>query len=238
MICYDWYMAVKRKKLAIFDIDGTIFRSSLLIELVEALIKERIFKPSVLKIYKKAKEKWLDRKGEYDDYIDAVVNAFRRNLKGVAYNDFLKVAKKVVASNKDRVYRFTRDLVKDLKKKKYYLLAISNSPQTMAKEFSNYLGFDKVYGRLYGLDDNNKFNGEIMFIDLISDKAKILKRAVEKENLTLNGSIGVGDTESDIRFLKLVDNPICFNPNKKLFNYAKKKKWSIVVERKNVIYKF
>jgi phosphoserine phosphatase len=77
-----------------------------------------------------------------------------------------------------------------------------------------------------------------MFIDLISDKAKILKRAVEKENLTLNGSIGVGDTESDIRFLKLVDNPICFNPNKKLFNYAKKKKWSIVVERKNVIYKF
>lgn len=230
-------MALKRKKLAIFDIDGTIFRSSLLIELVEALIKERIFKPSVFKIYEKAKEKWLDRKGEYDDYINAVVNAFRGNLKGVDYGDFFKVAQKVVASSKFRVYRFTRDLVKNLKKKNYYLLAISNSPQTVAKEFSSYLGFNKVYGRLYGLDDNNKFNGEIMFIDLISDKAKILKRAVEKENLTLEGSIGVGDTESDIRFLKLVDNPICFNPNKKLFNYAKKKKWSIVVERKNVIYK-
>jgi len=231
-------MAVKAKKLAIFDIDGTIFRSSLLIELVEALIREKIFRPNVFKIYEKAKEKWLDRKGEYDDYIVAVVEAFKKNLNGVDYDVFSKVAKKVVFLNKDRVYRFTRDLIKKLKQKKYYLLAVSNSPQTVVKEFCRNLGFDKVYGRLYGVDKNNEFSGEILFIDLISDKAKILKRAVEKENLTLKGSIGVGDTESDIRFLKLVDNPICFNPNKKLFNYAKKKKWSIVVERKNVIYKF
>jgi len=230
-------MAVKRKKLAIFDIDGTIFRSSLLIELVEALIREKIFRPNVFKIYEKAREKWLDRKGEYDDYIAAVVGAFRENLKGVDYDNFLKVAKKVVFLNKNRVYRFTRDLVKDLKRKKYYLLAISNSPQAVVKEFSKNLGFNKIYGRLYEVDDKNKFNGQILFFDLISDKAKILDRAVEKERLTLKGSIGVGDTESDIRFLKLVDNPICFNPNKKLFNYAKKKKWSIVVERKNVVYK-
>ena len=230
-------MAVKAKKLAIFDIDGTIFRSSLLIELVEALIQEKIFSPSALKIYETARKQWLDRKGEYDDYIAAVVESFKKNLKGVDYDDFLKVARKVVLLNKDRVYRFTRDLIKKLKRRKYYLLAVSNSPQAVVKEFCKNLGFNKVYGRLYEVDEKNRFNGEILFLDLIIDKAKILKRATEKENLTLKGSIGVGDTESDIRFLKLVDNPICFNPNKKLFNYAKRMKWSIVVERKNVIYK-
>ncbi len=47
----------------------------------------------------------------------------------------------------------------------------------------------------------------------------------------------MGDTETDISFLKMVDNPICFNPNKNLYNYAKKKGWEIVVERKDVIYK-
>jgi len=31
------------KKLAIFDIDGTIFRSSLTIELLESLIEEGVF---------------------------------------------------------------------------------------------------------------------------------------------------------------------------------------------------
>ena len=59
---------------------------------------------------------------------------------------------------------------------------------------------------------------------------------MEKENLTLAGSIGVGDSESDIAFLKLVERPICFNPNNKLYKYAKSHKWEVVVERKDVVY--
>jgi len=54
--------------------------------------------------------------------------------------------------------------------------------------------------------------------------------------LTLKGSVGVGDTESDIAFLKMVEKPICFNPNQKLYQYAKRAGWKIVVERKDVIY--
>lgn len=230
-------MATQAKKLAIFDIDGTIFRSSLLIELVEALIQKKIFKPNASQIYSPARKQWFDRKGEYEDYISAVVKSFEKNLKGVNYYDFLKVAKRVVIDNKDRVYRYTRDLIKKLKRENYYLLAISNSPREIVKEFCQNLGFDKVYARLYEVNKRNQFNGKIVFIDLISDKAKILRRAVEKGNLTLKDSIGVGDTESDIRFLKFVDHPICFNPNKKLFNYAKRMKWAIVLERKDVIYK-
>jgi len=63
-----------------------------------------------------------------------------------------------------------------------------------------------------------------------------LKRAVEKEGLTLAHSIGVGDTESDIPFLELVAQPICFNPNMNLYRYAKRMKWKVVVERKDVVY--
>ena len=76
----------------------------------------------------------------------------------------------------------------------------------------------------------------MLYLDLIIDKAKVLKRAIEKEKLTLGGSVGVGDTESDIAFLKMVENPICFNPNKKLYQYAKRAGWKVIVERKDVIY--
>ena len=54
--------------------------------------------------------------------------------------------------------------------------------------------------------------------------------------LTLNKSVRVGDSESDIMFLNLVARPICFNPNMKLWNHAKEKGWEVIVERKNVIY--
>jgi HAD superfamily hydrolase (TIGR01490 family) len=226
-----------KKKIAVFDIDGTVFRSSLLIELVDALIMEKIFPKKVRNIYAQQYENWLNRKDSYEKYINAVILAFESNISGINEKKFDKVCKKVIAFHKNRLYRFSRDLIKKLKKKNYYLLAISHSPMYVVGRFAKELGFNKVYGRVLETQ-NGKLTGKTLHEDLIFDKSKILKRAIEKENLTLNNSIGIGDTESDIPFLKMVKNPICFNPNKILYNYARRKNWTIVVERKDVIYKF
>lgn len=229
-----------KKKVAIFDIDGTLFRSSLLLELTDALVQEGVFPPGTKKVYSGEARKWLDRKGPYEHYIEAVVLAFLRYVKGKEYSRILRVARKVAAFHGERVYRYTRELVKNLRKKNYYLLAISHSPQFLVKEFSRKLGFDKTYGHIYEVDKKGRFTGRVLYLDLelkrSLDKAEILKRAIEKEGLTLKGSIGVGDTESDIGFLRLVERPICFNPNKKLYRYAKRAGWKIVVERKDVVY--
>lgn len=224
------------KRVAVFDIDGTIFRSSLLIELTEALIQEGLFPTSARKVYARAYRRWLERKGSYEDYIHGVVAAFDRHLKGVSYRKFRSVAAKVVSFHQERVYRYTRDLIRDLRRRGYWLLAISHSPKIAVEPFAKKLGFRKVYGWMYELDQRGRFTGKTLHEDIISDKAKILGRAIEKEGLTLTRSVGVGDTESDIPFLKMVSRPICFNPNEKLYRYAKRAAWEIVVERKDVIY--
>jgi HAD superfamily hydrolase (TIGR01490 family) len=224
-------------RVAVFDIDGTIFRSSLLIEVTNALIANKIFPKGVEEIYKKAKTNWLNRRADYDQYIWDVIRAFDKNIKGVHYKKFKRVAKEVVDAQEDKVYRYTRDLVKELKRRKYFLLAISHSPKDIVDEFAKRLGFDKVYGRLIAMNTDGTFTGKTLLSDLIFNKAKVVERAVLKEDLTLRGSVGVGDTESDIPLLKMVARPICFNPNKKLYSYAKRRGWKIVVERKNVIYK-
>ncbi len=226
----------KKRKVAIFDIDGTIFRSSLLIEVTEALIQEKIFPRKAEDVYKKAYKRWTERKGSYEDYIMAVVDAFLANIKGVKPKDFARIAKNVITFHRNRVYRYTRDLVKELHKKDYYLLAISLSPKEIVQEFAKTLGFDKTYGLIYEVGANKKFTGRTLE-DIIFDKAKILKRVIGKEGLTLKNSIGVGDSEGDITFLKMVQTPICFNPNKKLYTTAKKNGWKIVVERKDMVYK-
>jgi len=227
----------KKQQVAIFDIDGTIFRSSLLIEITEALVQDGLFPVKARDIYAQSYENWSNRKDSYDKYIHEVIRAFEKYIKTVRRQDYLRIAKKVMAFHQNRVYRFTRDLVKDLKKKNYFLLAISHSPRELVELFANNLGFDKVYGRVYESDDSGKFTGKTLYADLISDKAKILHRALKKNNLPLRGSIGVGDSEGDISLLKLVDRPICFNPNSKLYRQAKRAGWEIVVERKDVVYK-
>lgn len=225
-----------KKRLAVFDIDGTIFRSSLLIELVEGMINEGIFPKEAKKEYEKEHLLWLDRKSDYDSYINAVVKVFVKNLKGVSYKDFLKVGEKIVDEKKDRVYVYTRDLIKDLDKKGYFLLAISQSPKGILDKFCKQLGFDKVYGRFYELGPQDGFTGKVGDEHIIANKANIIKRVLEKESVTLKGSVGVGDTEGDISFLEMVEKPICFNPNAKLLRYGKLHDWKIVVERKDVIY--
>jgi len=224
------------KKVAIFDIDGTVFRSSLLIELVNGLVKEGVFPKTTPQKYQKEFNAWLDRKDTYEKYIEAVIKAFTENIKGVAYKDFIRVAETIVSGQKDRVYRYTRDLIKELKDKDYYLLAISQSPKGILDEFCQELGFDKVYGRFYELGPEDLFTGGIVDIHLIENKANIVRRAVEREKLTLKDSIGVGDTEGDIPMLEMVENPICFNPNMSLYKAAKRNNWKVVVERKDVTY--
>lgn len=225
-----------RQKVAVFDVDGTIFRSSLLIQLVERLIENDVFPKEARNVYAREFEKWLNREGGYPEYIQAVIAAFNKYLKGVHYGELADAAEVVVEEQGRRVYRYSRDLLKDLKKRGYYLLAVSHSPKTVLDKFCPKMGFDKAYGIVYEIGPQECFTGNMMEEHLILNKSAILKRAVEKEHLTLAHSIGVGDTETDIPFLEMVAKPICFNPNSKLYTYAKRLKWKVVVERKDVVY--
>ncbi len=229
-------MSPCRNRWLFFDIDGTVFRSSLLIELVEELFAAGMFPKEAREEYDELHRAWQDREGRYEDYIEAVVNVFRTNLKGVFYGDFADVGRAVVAAQSKRVYRYTRDLIGELQKEGYYLVAISQSPKTVLDEFCRQYGFDKVYGRMYETGPQDRFTGESIDEHLIANKANIVSRVIEKEGLTRAGSIGVGDTEGDIPLLESVERPICFNPNRALFEHAKRRGWPIVVERKDMIY--
>ena len=225
-----------KRPVAVFDIDGTVFRASLFLELVERLIEKNIFPAQVREEYQEEYEKWLNRQGDYEVYIEKVIGVFLSHIKGASYEAVTDIAHAIVEEKKDRVYRYTRDLVQTLKKKGYFLLAISHSPWFIAEPFGFELGFDKVYGFFYETGPTGNFTGNVEDFDLIRNKAAILQRAVRKENLAFEKSIGVGDTESDIPMLEMVEDAIAFNPNKKLYEHAKKRQWNVVVERKDVIY--
>ena len=224
-----------KEKVAVFDIDGTVFRSSLLIELMEALVLEKIVPKRAGASWGVEYQAWLERRGTYRAYIDKVILASYRHLRGVSQFKVWEIAKKVIAFHKSRVYRFSRDLVRELKPT-HYLLAISGSPYDVVQPFCREFGFDKVYGTIYEVDGRSRFTGRILYEEFVRDKRKTLERALIKEELTLAGSVGVGDTETDIPFLKMVERPIAFNPNEKLYRYAKRRGWEIVVERKDVVY--
>jgi len=225
------------KPVAFFDIDGTLFRSSLLAELSERLIEDGIFPKATQDEYMDQYIAWRNREGTYADYIGALVESYMRHIKGVHYGEVADLGRLVVAAHAKQVYRYTRDLITDLKQKNYYLVAISQSPKAILDEFCRNYGFDKVYGRMYEIGPTDRFTGEVIDEHLIENKANIVKRVFDNDKFDHNNSVAVGDTEGDISMLEAVGRPICFNPNQKLYDYARQMNWEIVVERKDVIYK-
>ena len=224
-----------KNRVAVFDIDGTIFRSSLLIEFNKALQRTGVISATDAMVLLKPYYAWVERRGSYDDYIKKVVEVHVKAIKGKEQHYVLAAADLAFLNHRDRVYRYARDLIKKLKHS-HLLLAISGSPIEIVEPFAKYFGFDHVWGSVFEVDRRGRYTGRVLDRRSVDQKREILKAFVQEKNLKLAGSWGVGDTETDISFLALVDHPIVFNPTQKLYNIAKRRRWPVVVERKNVIY--
>lgn len=115
------------------------------------------------------------------------------------------------------------------------MLAISGSHHELIEKIAKYYQFDDYKGSVYQRnEDSTGFNGNKYIAS--SNKESALKEMVKQHSLSLTDSYGIGDSKTDIPILKMVDNPIAFNPNRLLYETARTNNWKIVIERKDMIY--
>lgn len=229
-------MKTKKNKIAIFDIDGTIFRKNLHFELISELSWMDIFSVEARNKLIEVYAGWLQHEGTYEDYRKALVELYSLHIKGCTQKEVFKACQALVPFHAKRTYIFAEELIKKLRKDGYHLIAVSGSPIEVVEEYNRqYLKFDNVFGSVYALDDKGKYTGEASF-EPSQNKGQVVEQYVYEHKLTFEDSFGIGDTESDGSFLRLVENPIAFNPNQNLKMMAEKEGWRIVVEKKDVVY--
>lgn len=225
-----------KNKIAVFDIDGTIFRKNLHFELINELAWMKIFPAKVRNTLTEIYTNWLEHEGTYEDYRKAIVSLYAEHIKGCSRTDVLEASRIVVPFHAKRTYIFAEKLIKKLRAEGYHLIAVSGSPIEVVEEYnSSHLKFDHVFGSIYEVDKEDRYTGAAQFEPSVN-KGTVVEQYMREHNLTFADSYGVGDTESDISFLKLVEHPIAFNPNQNLNSVAQKEKWTVVVEKKDVIY--
>lgn len=227
----------KHQPFAVFDIDGTLIRWQMLHAVFDMLGQAGHLLEGDYEKMLDARRSWQERKLEegYANYEHEVVQVVERNLTKIEPKNFEQACEEVFAEHKDRVYRYTRDLIRELKQKGYFILAVTGVPSEMMTFFAEYYGFDDYAATVHEQQDG-RYTGNIMVAP--RHKTELLNELIAKHGLSFEGSIGVGDSEGDISMLELVEYPIAFNPTKKLFLHAEQSHWKVVVERKNMIYEF
>lgn len=225
----------KGKKFAAFDIDGTLFRSGLSREVIYELVRMGAVPEHVLKNVADKETAWKKRThgSAFAEFDQAMIDGFDEQLPRLKIAYFDLAAEQVIAAHKDNVYVYTRNLVRTLKEQDYFLIAVSGSQQEIVGPFAEHYGFDTWVGKRFERG-GEYFTGHARKTH--DKKGKHLQKLIDKHDLTLAGSIAVGDSGGDIEMLSMVEQPIAFNPESNLFEQARAKGWKIVLERKNMIY--
>lgn len=223
------------KKFAVFDIDGTLIRWQLYHAIVNELAKEGHLAEDAYERIQASRMQWKQRShGEsFKEYEHAVVRTYHDAIAELSIDSYMTAVDVVFEDYKDQVYTYTRDLLKSLKKNDYLLFTISGSQQEIISKLAKYYGFDAAIGNEYE-QRNGKFTGKHQ--NIVGSKGELLDKLVQQYGATYDGSIAVGDSESDIQMMDRVESPIAFNPSKGLYETATNKGWKVVVERKNVVY--
>lgn len=228
---------------AFFDIDGTIFRNSLMIEHFRKLITFELIDPEVwYSKVKKAYDEWERRYGDFEEYLEILAGVYLQELKGVRKDYIEFVANHVIDINWDMVYKYSRDQIEWHKNQGHKVFFISGSPDFLVSKMAEKYGATEYKGTQYIVDSDNKFTGEIIRMWDSESKKKVLDDLISKYNVDLVRSYAYGDTTGDLSMLRRMGNPVAINPNKELILEIKadeilSRRIQIIVERKNVIYK-
>jgi len=228
---------------AFFDIDGTLYRDSLMIEHFKKLVKYEVFDPNLWHSHVKLTyEMWKKRRGDYDDYMLELAELYISTLKGINMNEIEFIAEQVINLKGDSVYSYTRDKIRWHRQQGHNVFFISGSPQFLVKRMAEKYKATDFRGTEYVTDEEGRFTGIVKQMWDADSKDKAIKDLVDKYNIDLSESYAYGDTNGDMSMLSQVGHPVAINPTKELLenirnHSALNKNAEIIVERKDIIYR-
>ncbi|MFZ1360471.1 MAG: HAD family phosphatase [Candidatus Saccharimonadales bacterium] len=226
---------MRKQKFAAFDIDGTLFRSGLYREVSYELTKMGKIPEEIANELTTKHREWRDRihGNAFEEFDQLLVVLFDGIATQIRVDDYDEAVRRVIQKKAENVYVYTRDLIKQCKNEGYFVIAISGSQVDLVEPFAMKYGFDTWVGSEWERG-GEFFTGRMKKSH--TGKDVIIKRLIDEHDLTLAGSIAVGDSNGDVGMLGMVDRPIAFNPTAELYEKAARYGWTIVVERKNMMY--
>lgn len=215
---------MSERKLAVFDVDGTIRPGSLVEDAFWQLTEHGLFTPGEETI----KKLQILRQQGSDDYISALVGAYVEAKKGKSVGEIKRFANRLTTESAALLDPQIVERIEQHRLSGDALAMISGSPQVYIEALATQLGFDAASGsRFY-------HNGHVYHTQREAEDrgTRELKPQIALKIAASLGTTGViaayGDTMSDADMLALAEHPVAVHPTPDLRTYAFERGWEII----------
>lgn len=210
------------KKLAFFDIDGTIYDGHSMLDQIkfqekEGLLVSGTWNKIVLQIILHK----LSGKN-YQQLSNSLLKIHADSLKGQNYQAVLDKTYEYLSKNNNKFFRYFEKLVKSLKKT-HEIYLVTNNFQFLCEAVGKLFQINNYLSSVAEVK-NGRFTGKVV-LSLAGNK-RVISNLISTDNY--NGSIAVGNSKNDINMLEKVNLPFAIEPDKHLEMVAKRKGWTIV----------
>lgn len=223
-----------RKPLAAFDLDGTLYRGSLLARLADRLCHSGLVKEGLAGMMAQLSDERHARRIGQREFEQKLVGLLLVALRGKETARVRTEATRIVGDDAGRIYAFTAALL-SLLKPTHDCIAVTGGLSETADGLADIWGFDACY-RCILEEKDGRYTGRISSTPVRNKGQAIETRLVSKQGLTDVGSVGIGDTGADRTMLQKVKLALAFNPDGELAREADSRGWTTVIERKDRIY--
>ncbi len=213
---------------ATFDLDGTVFKMTVLETYTHWLSEQGVFDPIPSEITA-AKQHWKGNNTEqnYNAHLGQLVRFFIDQVPGKSVSLLGEAAQIVANQQRHRRWNITTAIIEKLKPT-HNVVSISLMPEWLMEPFTEDLGFVGLIGSTY-VHRGGRFTDEAYSID------KAEEYAVIRDGDTSQLDVHMGDTVGDKSLFALAHRPILFNPSWTLYDGMPPNGPTVVTSHKDMV---
>ena len=212
---------------ATFDLDGTIFKMTVLEAYTEWLSHQTVFDPMPSEVVL-AKQAWKHENTEqnYTAHLGQLVRFFIDQVPGKAVSQLGEAAHIVAKQQRQRRWNITTAII-DTLRPTHNVISISLMPEWLMGPFTDDLGFVALMGSTY-VAREGQYTDEAYSINKATEYTKARNGDTSKLD------VHMGDTVGDSSLFALAKRPILFNPSWTLYQEAADKNLTVITSHKDV----
>jgi HAD superfamily hydrolase (TIGR01490 family) len=221
-------------KVAVLDIDGTLYPGALGIPLLQALTADGISDKSKSEDIFKVINKYRLNEIDFQTMATGAYTLYAEAIAGISQTVMQRIARQVWQQEQSKLFPFVPKLIDILKSQGYSIVLISGSPNEIVCCLAEEFGILKYQGSTFATDQG-KYSGKVILLSgTIGKKYSILLEMVKDWRVNLEESFAMGDSITDTVLLQIVGKPLVFEPHPSLMLVAQEKGW-LVTNRNDVL---